>query len=142
MDADLDFHEQGQDFLSGLNLTPFVDIIFNLLIFFMLTATLALPEAMEIHLPAARAPQPEAPLEMVILIDANGGVRAAGSPIIGDVFRRLLDIVLRDKPETVTVFSDRRAPVQSLVTVMDALRAAGQERVSIATTPASEETAK
>jgi len=138
MDPELDFHEQGEDFLSGINLTPFVDIIFNLLIFFMLTATLALPEAMEVNLPSARTPQQEAPLELVIQIDADGQVRAEGQEITGDVFAAILTKVQQEKPEAVTVFSDRRAPVQALVTVMDALRAAGQNRVSIATT-ASEE---
>lgn len=139
MDGELDFHEQGEDFLSGINLTPLVDIIFNLLIFFMLTAALALPEVMEVNLPSARTPEAEAPTELVIVINRNGDVRIGGQEISGDVFQQIVAIVGREKPDTATVFSDREAPVQSLVTVMDALRTAGQERVSIATTPPQKE---
>ncbi|MHA2620336.1 MAG: ExbD/TolR family protein [bacterium JZ-2024 1] len=138
MDPELDFHEQGEDFLSGINLTPFVDIIFNLLIFFMLTATLALPEALEVDLPSARAPEQQAPTELVITIDARGRVRIAGNAISENLFETIVSLVRRENPQITTVFTDRKAPVQSLITVMDALRAAGQTKVSIATVAESE----
>lgn len=138
MDPELDFHEQGEDFLSGINLTPFVDIIFNLLIFFMLTATLALPEALEVDLPSARAPQQQAPTELVITIDARGIVRIAGKAILEDPFETIVSLVRRENPQIATVLTDRKAPVQALITVMDALRAAGQTKVSVATVAESE----
>ena len=117
------------------NLTPLIDIVFLLLVFFMLTSHFVQEQSIEIDLPVARsgeAIEEDSELELVI--------NAAGHFLIDSHFvdEVSLEPVLREKLQQHTrrhirVRGDRAAPLGKAVLVLDAARRAGAENVDIVT---------
>ncbi len=117
------------------NLTPLIDIVFLLLVFFMLTSHFVQEQSIEIDLPVAKsgeAIQEDSELELVI--------NAAGQFLIDSHFidEQSLEAVLREKLQhrdnrQVRVRGDRGAPLGRAVLVLDAARRAGAENVDIVT---------
>lgn len=126
----------------GIDLTPLIDVVFLLLIFFMVTTTFVREGRLTLELPEAdtraEAPPPEV-VEVVVTVD--GDYLVAGQSL-ADRRRGTLEAALRDaaggaaeRPPLV-VAADGRAPHQAVVTVMDVAGRIGFERVRIATQPA------
>ena len=121
-----------------INLTALIDVVFLLLIFFMVSTTFEWRSELSIELPEASAPgstQDDAVVD--VTIDAGGGVHVEGrrldSPEVRTL-RRALESAARglDSPRVV-VGADAQTPHQSVVTVMDAARQAGLYRLTFAT---------
>lgn len=117
------------------NLTPLIDIVFLLLVFFMLTSHFVQEQAIDIDLPVAEsgeATTEESQLELVI--------NAEGRFLIDDHFVEpdSLEAVLREKlrqrsDKNLRVRGDRHAPLGQAVNVLDAARKAGASGVDIVT---------
>ena len=120
-----------------INLTALIDVVFLLLIFFMVSTTFEWRSELSIELPAASAreiPRDDAIIE--VAVDADGNVQVDGRRLDGSevrTLRRALAAAARglDSPR-VTVSADARTPHQSVVTVMDAARQAGLYRLTFA----------
>lgn len=117
------------------NLTPLIDVVFLLLVFFMLTAHFIREETVEIALPDAEssaARDVDDPLE--VIIDSQGrllyGGRAAGPQELEKMLRRALG-ARREK--VVTLRGDKRASLDATVSALDAARKAGADSVDIVT---------
>ncbi|TAJ18734.1 MAG: biopolymer transporter ExbD [Planctomycetota bacterium] len=124
-----------------MNLTPLIDVMFNLLLFFMLATTFLLPERnLEVELPQARAGQVqgEAAREIVLNVTRDGGVLLSGRRIdYGVLERELRAAAARDPRTPVTIRGDRRVEHQAIVRVLDACRLAGLANLSLGTSPTS-----
>ena len=117
------------------NLTPLIDIVFLLLVFFMLTSHFVQDQAIEIDLPVAEsgeAVDEDQRLELVIT--------AEGRFLIDDHFvtPETLEAVLREKlssrkDKQLRVRGDRGAPLGKAVAVLDAARKVGASGVDIVT---------
>jgi len=117
------------------NLTPLIDIVFLLLVFFMLTSNFVQEQALNIDLPVAdsgEAVTEDKQLEVVL--DPEGHF------LIDDHFveAESLEAVLKQelagrKEKLVRVRGDRGAPLGKAVTVLDAARKAGASGVDIVT---------
>jgi biopolymer transport protein ExbD len=117
------------------NLTPLIDIVFLLLVFFMLTSHFVQEQALNIDLPVAdsgEAVSEDGQLEVVLSPE--------GLLLIDDhiVEAASLEAVLREHLEgreekLVRVRGDRGAPLGKAVTVLDAARKAGADGVDIVT---------
>ena len=120
-----------------LNLTPMIDVVFLLLIFFMVTTTFLEPEeALEVDLPtAASGGAHEAPTEeIVVTVLADGRTWCAGTEVSEEQLRALLERAARNDPETpVTIRGHRKASHEAIVAVMDACGLAGLTRLSVGT---------
>jgi biopolymer transport protein ExbD len=101
----------------SVNLTPLIDVVFLLLIFFMVTTTFRDESEIEIDLPQAS----EKPMELVVNTQL-------------DTLKRALRKAKgeRDNPPII-ISADANTPHQSVVTAMDAARQLGLVRMSIAT---------
>ena len=123
---------------SGVNLTPLIDVVFLLLIFFMVSTTFDSTSELKIELPEASANKPAAPSRLTIIIDAQGLYYLNGKKLKNQSADLLLLEVHRqvgdDKEMPVVIQSDARSPVQSLVTALDIVGQIGLSRLSIATT--------
>ena len=122
----------------SVNLTPLIDVVFLLLIFFMVTTTFRDESEIEINLPQASAKQMEVvgqPIE--ILIDDTGRYYVNRALIINtqlDTLKRALRKTMGDrKSPPVIISADGQAPHQAVVTAMDAARQVGLVKLSIAT---------
>ena len=128
-----------------VNLTALIDVVFLLLIFFMVSTTFEWRAELGIELPEASARE-SAPDDAVVdvVIDAAGAVKVEGRRL-DDVTTRSLRQALAgaagglDSP-TVVISADGRAPHQSVVTVMDAARLAGLHRLTFAARRSAEPT--
>jgi biopolymer transport protein ExbD len=121
-----------------LNITPMIDVVFLLLIFFMVATTFLNPEReIEVDLPnadsAGAVERP--PEELVITVRADGAVFVQGETRDRDGLLALLRAAAQHDPETpVTIRGDRSARHEAVVGVMDACGSAGLFNLSVGTT--------
>lgn len=123
---------------TTINLTPLIDVVFLLLIFFMVSTTFDTTSELKIRLPeASQNKVVEKPRTLNILIDAKGrfflNSRELSSQKSGALMAAL-QRVLQGADRPVVIQSDAESPVQSLVTAMDVVGRLGLTEVSIATT--------
>ena len=123
---------------TTINLTPLIDVVFLLLIFFMVSTTFDTTSELKIRLPeASQNKVVEKPRTLNILIDAKGrfflNSRELSSQKSGALMSAL-QRVLQGADRPVVIQSDAESPVQSLVTAMDVVGRLGLTEVSIATT--------
>ena len=124
-----------EDFV--VNLTPLIDVVFLLLIFFMVSTTFLEPEReIEVELPTAESggePQ-EAPDELILNIVKDGGIYYQGEKIGLEALGELLKRTAQHDPATpVTIRGHRQAQHQNIVSVMDACGVAGLSNLAIGT---------
>ena len=125
---------EGDEF--ALNLTSMTDIVFLMLVFFMLATTFVDPEkALGLELPAASSSQEPPPRELVINVLEDGTFVLEGSVLDREALRTRLAETARAAPETpVTIRGHRLARHEAIVSVMDACGAAGLSNLSVGTT--------
>ena len=120
-----------------IGLTPLIDVVFLLLIFFMASTTFERRSELRVELPEASAPaSPRDDAVIRVVIDAGGGVRVEGraleDPRTATLRRALADAARGLDSPPVFISADAQTPHQSVVTVMDAARQAGLYKLSFA----------
>ncbi len=119
---------------SHLDIAPLIDIVFLLLVFFMLTSTFLVPEAIELELPESRSAQAVEDVTLTVALDQAGEVYLNGEAVGLDGLGAALTPLLEKDPDTPVILkSDARSAVQQLLEVMDAIRAAGGTNIALAT---------
>ncbi len=122
----------------NINLTPLIDVVFLLLIFFMVSTTFDTTSQLKIRLPEAsqnESAKANAPLQL--MIDAKGQFFLNARELSSQNAAALsfaLQRVLGGSDRPIVIQSDAASPVQSLVTAMDVVARMGLTQVSIATT--------
>ena len=121
-----------------LNLTPLIDVVFLLLIFFMVTTTFLDSEReIEVELPVAQSggePQ-RAPDEIVLAVLEDGRILHDGQELSHAELLALLKSAAQHDPQTpVTIRGHRRAQHQKVVAVKDACGVAGLSNLAVGTT--------
>jgi biopolymer transport protein ExbD len=121
----------------ALNLTPLIDVVFLLLIFFMVTTTFLDPEReIEVELPSAESgAEPQvAPEEITLIVLEDGSVIHLGSELGRDELIGLLRTTAQHDPQTpVTIRGHRLARHEAIVSVMDACGIAGLSNLAVGT---------
>lgn len=128
----------------AIDLTPLIDVVFLLLIFFMVTTTFVRDSGLTLELPEADAEavvQPRDPIE--VRVAADGTYQVAGD-LLADNSRAALERALRgivgpDMDVPLVISADASAPHGAVVRVMDVAGRLGLERVRIATRPAADD---
>lgn len=122
----------------SINLTPLIDVVFLLLIFFMVTTTFTKETRLQVNLPEAEAETLSTQSERLeIVVSRDGSFALNGQTLVnGRVETLLRGLVLEsdgnlDLP--VIIVADSQASHQSVVTAIDAIGQAGFARLSIAT---------
>ncbi len=127
-----------------LNLTPLIDVVFLLLIFFMVSTTFEHQSRIQVELPEASAEPitPEAE-SLEIIVDAQGRYFIGDEQVVNSQLKTLkgaIANVLGDRTDMpVIVRADANSPHQSVVTVLDATSQLGLTRISLATTRSTSE---
>lgn len=122
-----------------VNLTPLIDVVFLLLIFFMVSTTFDSTSQLKINLPEANAQTVKNQQDKLeISINAKGDFYLNGRQISSRNASALSASIARqivngDKSIQVMLQSDALTPVQSLVTALDVLSRLGLNNLSIAT---------
>ena len=114
---------------ASIELAPIIDMVFLLLIFFLVATTFHQTEReMQIALPAAASAGPisTALREIVINVDAEGTIIVSGRRVAPDDLRSMIEQALFSNPEQkVTVRGDRAVAYASVVQVLDICKGAG-----------------
>ncbi len=120
---------------SHLDIAPLIDIVFLLLVFFMLTSTFLVPEAIELELPESAGATVTEITPITVSLNASGELALNSEPIQLDKLRQTIEPLIADNTDVaITLKSDARTEVQQLLKVMDEIRAAGGNNVALATT--------
>lgn len=115
-------------------LTSLIDIVFLLLIYFLLTTNFMVDEGINIKLPQARASKPQVEEAITIYVDKEGRSFLNDQEItIGDLFKKVKEMIGSNKDKLVVVRADRGVILNKAVKVMDVAKAAGAGRLCLAT---------
>jgi len=133
------FRSQIQEDESEVNLTPLIDVVFLLLIFFMVSTTFDTTSELKIELPQASAENPVKQASKIsLMIDPRGSYFLNGKRLKNTEPELLMLEMHRlagsNKEIPVVIQSDAKSPVQSMVTAMDVVGQIGLTHLSIATT--------
>jgi len=117
------------------NLTPLIDIVFLLLIFFMLTSHFVREDVQYIELPESATGEINQPDEKIeVLIRKNGEYVFEGQTVDITVFEsELRNKLASSKHKIVSIKGDRAANLGNIVELIDLLRKAGASGVDIVT---------
>ena len=123
-----------------INLTPLIDVVFLLLIFFMVTPTFAtIRYGMRVDLPTTTTPQEKIKQNIVVSINKDGKIYLGKKWVSEEQLVSLLSQEIKKKGTLVIVNADRDVTHGKVVRVMDLAKKAGAEKLGILTTPEKEE---
>ena len=115
-------------------LTALIDIVFLLLIYFLLTTNFMIDEGIKIKLPQAKASKPQTEETITIYVDKEGRSYLNNREIsTGKLFERLKKMIGDRKDKLVVIRADRTVILNKAVKVMDVAKAAGAGRLCLAT---------
>lgn len=122
----------------GINLTPLIDIVFLLLIFFMVSTTFTRETQLSIDLPEAKGkPREVAEKQIEILVDESGQYRVNGQALVDARMRTLQAAIYKastgDTTLPMIITADAQATHESVVQAMDAAGQMGFVHLSITT---------
>ena len=125
---------------SGIDLTPMIDIVFNLLIFFMVGTTIIETPQIEISLPKSTSAVGAEKNETIIISISKDGKQYINGYEVENIDNNLKELASTEgeleKP--VEIRSDEDVRTQVLISVIDSVKNAGFTRLSIATENAKE----
>ena len=115
-----------------VNLSPLIDCVFLLLIFFIVTTVFVEETGVEVNRPRAASAQNLEKQSILIAIQADGTVVYGGRDIGVAGVRGVVARQLREKDAPVIILADGSSETAILVDVIDEAKLAGAERVSVA----------
>ena len=127
----------------GINLTPLIDVVFLLLIFFMVSTTFTRETQLSIDLPEAEGKAAEVTGDKIeILIDESGRYRVNGQGLVDSRLRTLQAAIYKisagDTTLPMIITADAQAAHEDVVRAMDAAGQMGFVHLSISTRQPSE----
>lgn len=127
-----------------LNITPLIDVVFLLLIFFMVSTTFDRESEINLTLPeASEEVTKQEPVAVNVAVDASGQMFVNGEPLVNSQILTIREAMrdaargLEDPP--VIISADEKATHESVVRIMDAARQLDLVRITFATRELSEE---
>ena len=119
---------------DDLNISPLIDMVFILLIFFAVSTTFVRDMQVELERPSASSSNTASTKSVRVYIDQAGSVYIDEKPVnpwmVQSIVRDLLSV---SSSQTVLVIADKRTPTEQLVNVVDQARLAGASEVGVAT---------
>jgi biopolymer transport protein ExbD len=117
-----------------LPIASLIDIVFLLLIYFLLTTNFMVDEAIDLKLPKARASAPQLEQQITIYVDPEGRVLLGREEVsLDDLYHRIKERIAGRTDAQVVIKADRRVILNQAVKVMDLAKAAGAAQLFLAT---------
>lgn len=125
--------------LQKIDLTPMIDVVFQLLIFFMVSTTFIVTPGMKLNLPeASNADTVEQTQDLTIELKADNTLYLNKSPVDLKNLESDLKSLSAGKDPTLIIKADGKVSHESVVEVMDIARKVGLKKLAIATKPKDE----
>jgi biopolymer transport protein ExbD len=129
----LSLGHSGQSEMVELNMAPLIDMIFILLIFFLVTTSFVKESGVEVERPIAESTIAKAQTNLIIAVTQDGRVFAEKNVIDIRSVRSYMERFVAESPQgTVVIAADQGSMTGLVIQVLDACRAAGIKNVSVA----------
>jgi len=122
---------------AEINITPMLDIVFIMLIFFIVTTSFVKEKGLEVSRPSNAPPKEMKKTKgpIVVKIDGNGNISMKGRLLERKAVQANLEREKAEKPDSSLIIAAHPdAETDALVTILDAAEAVGVASVSVATT--------
>lgn len=121
-----------------VNLTPMIDVVFLLLLFFMVSTSFIRESSLKVNLPQATGEamlEQDKPVDIVIQADGQFLINDEALPVVTvDILRNVLKAVVGDQEDPhIIISADANAEYQHIVTAMDTAQQMGYTRLTLAT---------
>jgi len=126
------FGGSDDDVISGINVTPLVDVVLVLLVIFLMTAPVLYQSAIKVQLPKASTGEesPKSPLNFTV--NAAGDVYWNSEKLSWEALDEKLTALGQQAPDTTAMISaDQATPHGNVIKLMDALRQHGLTRFAL-----------
>jgi biopolymer transport protein ExbD len=125
---------RADDSEDGVDISPLIDVVFILLIFFIVTTTFVKDNQLDIERPGASSATSAPSKAVRITIDRAGAITMDQVPVRPWMVQsRVREALAGGDVETVLVVTDRRVPAETLIDVVDQARLAGATDVGVVT---------
>lgn len=119
---------------EDLNISPLIDMVFILLIFFAVSTTFVKDLQVELERPNAQTSAAASSKSVRVYIDRGGAIYVDEQPVNSWMVQSTVrDLLAITATETVLVIADRTTPTELLIEVVDQAKLAGAAEVGVAT---------
>jgi len=130
-------HRAKESFLSteAVDLTPLVDCVFLLLIFFMVTTVFIHARGLDVDLPrASQAQEQQEKKDINIIVERDGRIEIGGKEVLpGQLRKRIKQAMVENRNDNVIIQGDRGARQSRVVEVVDAAKGVGVKGIAFST---------
>lgn len=121
---------------AGIDLTPMLDVVFIMLIFFIVTTSFVKESGLDVNRPSASTSKKKERASILVGIAQNGDIWIQKRRVDIRSVRANIERLHAESPEgTVVIQADKLSETGILVQVMDQIRLAGVESISVAASP-------
>jgi biopolymer transport protein ExbD len=122
----------GRGFISGINVTPLVDVVLVLLIILMVSSTYIVAQTLKVQLPQTKTTDGTAEDPKTVVVQKDGSIRFDGQPATVEEVDRALRAMVAENPEASLVISaDKDAQHGKVVQIIDLAKVAGVTQFAI-----------
>ena len=122
---------EGED--AAIDMTPMLDIVFIMLIFFIVTTSFIKEAGIEVNKPQASQSQQQKNANVFVAITDDGKIWLDKREIDVDRVRANLERLLAEQPtDLIIIQADKKAKHGVVIEVMDQIKAAGMDRIAVA----------
>ena len=123
------------ELITGINVTPLVDVVLVLLIVLMVTAQYVASQAIPINLPRAQSGEGQPMAALAISIDPSGNLFLDGERLSRMELQQRLRARHGDDDRTALIRADGSVPHRAVVSVIDLLRSEGITKLALNVAP-------
>lgn len=119
---------------SRPDITPMIDVVFFLLVFFMVFFTVRTsPLGLDVQLPRAVTGNPQASASLEVVVDQSGSFYVSGRRVNGTELRQVATERLQVNPDIVVIVkADKEVRYEHVVAALDHVRAVGAHKIGLA----------
>jgi len=129
------FRQRRTDNPTDVDVSPLIDMVFILLIFFMVTTTFVKDMKLDINRPSASSASKADSKVVRVYIDNTGAVYIDNSPVkLWAIQSKVREMLRAATDKNVLVITDDNIPVKTLIDVVDECRMSGAKDVAVSTT--------
>ena len=119
---------------TEIDISPLIDVVFILLIFFMVSTTFVRDLKLDLERPGAKSAQQAPGKALRVHVDRHQEIYVDGQPVRAWMLQtRVRDLLRSGSSSSVLVITDRTVPAERLIEVVDQCRLAGAGDVGVAT---------
>jgi len=127
------FYQKEEKELISINITPLIDIVFLLLVFFMLATSFIQKSTIEVNLSSEKTTEVDNKKNNVVLILNKKGLIYLNNKLINvsNIRNEISNIVKKNPKYSVLIKSHKKIPVQKVIRLIEEVRLAGTDNIKL-----------